>query len=98
VGLAPREVRLVILTVGLVWAGIVGVGPDPCGRNPALLCVGQELGGTIVLEAALGLITVLATITTIQRIVATLRQAAASEDPSAGGATSTQPFQEGRTQ
>jgi phosphatidylglycerophosphate synthase len=59
VGLAPREVRIVVLTLGLLLAGL--------------------LGGTVVLGAALGLITVLATITTIQRIVATLRQAAASE-------------------
>lgn len=65
VGLAPREVRLVILTVGLVWAGIAGVSPNSSGG--------------VVLEVALGLIAVLATITTIQRIVATLRQAAASE-------------------
>jgi phosphatidylglycerophosphate synthase len=65
VGLAPREVRLVILTVGLIWAGIAGVGPTGSGG--------------IVLEASLGLIALLATITTIQRIVATLRQAAASD-------------------
>lgn len=65
VGLAPREVRLVIITVGLVWAGIAGVGPTGSGG--------------LVLEASLGLIAVLATITTIQRIVATLRQASASE-------------------
>ena len=65
VGLAPREVRLVILTVGLIWAGIAGVGPTGSGG--------------VVLEISLGLITVLATITTIQRIVATLRQAAASD-------------------
>lgn len=79
VGFAPREVRLVILTVGLILAGLVGVGADECGRNPNLLCVGGELGGTVVLEGALGLITVLATITTIQRILATLRQAHAAE-------------------
>ncbi len=65
VGLAPREVRLVILTVGLVWAGIAGVGPSG--------------SGDLVIDTALGLIALLATITTIQRIAATLRQAAASE-------------------
>ena len=58
VGLAPREVRLVILTLGLVLTGLVGTA------NPLL-----------ILEIALAAIAVLATITTIQRIVVTLRQA-----------------------
>jgi CDP-diacylglycerol--glycerol-3-phosphate 3-phosphatidyltransferase len=57
VGLAPREVRIVILTVGLIVAGVLG-GPN--GQN--------------ALAIALGLITVLATITVIQRIVHVLRQ------------------------
>jgi phosphatidylglycerophosphate synthase len=52
VGLAPREVRLVILTAGVVLAGV----------------------SLTILAIALGLIVVLATITTIQRIVVTLRQ------------------------
>jgi CDP-diacylglycerol--glycerol-3-phosphate 3-phosphatidyltransferase len=57
VGLAPREVRLVILTVGLLWAGVAG-------------------GSTaLALEITLGLLAVLATVTTIQRIVVTLNQA-----------------------
>jgi phosphatidylglycerophosphate synthase len=75
VGLAPREVRLVILTAGLILAGLVPGGvPDDAlpGAYPYPL-------NMLILEAALGLIAVLATITTIQRIVATLRQAAASE-------------------
>ena len=63
VGLAPREVRLLILTVGLVWSGIAGVGATGAGG--------------VVLEASLALIAALATITTIQRIAATLRQARA---------------------
>jgi phosphatidylglycerophosphate synthase len=53
VGLAPREVRLVLLTLGVVLAGV----------------------SLTILAVALGLIVVLATITTIQRIVVTLRQA-----------------------
>ena len=83
VGLAPREVRLVILTAGLVLTGIVGTA------NPLLVLEGWSLplgielvkpwAGQIWLFWSLLLITVLATITTIQRIVATLRQAAASE-------------------
>jgi phosphatidylglycerophosphate synthase len=55
VGLAPREVRIAILTVGLMLAGIVS--------------------STTPLAIALGLIAVLATITTIQRIVVTINQA-----------------------
>ena len=73
VGLAPREVRLVILTLGLVGAGIVGTGfqstCDTCAGGMSYPL------GALVLEAALGLIAVLATVTTIQRIVATVRQA-----------------------
>ena len=57
VGLAPREVRIVILTAGLILAGILG------GSN-----------GQNALGFTLGLITVLATITVIQRIVHVLRQ------------------------
>jgi CDP-diacylglycerol--glycerol-3-phosphate 3-phosphatidyltransferase len=73
VGLAPREVRIVILTVGLVAAGLLpGLSAD----------TGAGTGGTaypasaLALEAALGLIAVLATVTTIQRIVHTINQAA----------------------
>jgi phosphatidylglycerophosphate synthase len=54
VGLAPREVRLVILTLGVCLAG-VNIG---------------------ILGFTLGLITVLAAITTVQRIIVTLKQAA----------------------
>jgi CDP-diacylglycerol--glycerol-3-phosphate 3-phosphatidyltransferase len=64
VGFAPREVRLVILTAGLVIAGIAGTGSDP--GNPT---------NALVLDITLGLIALLATITTIQRVVVTLNQA-----------------------
>jgi CDP-diacylglycerol--glycerol-3-phosphate 3-phosphatidyltransferase len=58
VGLAPREVRIVILAAGLVLAGVGGgVG----GRSAGL-------------AFTLGLIAFLATITTIQRIVHVLNQ------------------------
>ncbi len=53
VGLAPREVRLVVLTIGVMLAGV----------------------SLTILAFALGAIALLATITTIQRIVVTLRQA-----------------------
>jgi phosphatidylglycerophosphate synthase len=76
IGLAPREVRIVILTIGLIAAGLLpGVSTD----------TGEGAGGAaypldaLALEAALGLIAVLATITTIQRIVVTINQARTSE-------------------
>ena len=60
VGLAPREIRIVILTVGMLLTGLVG---------------GITLdNGRLTLVAALALITVLATITAIQRIVHVTRQ------------------------
>jgi CDP-diacylglycerol---glycerol-3-phosphate 3-phosphatidyltransferase len=65
IGLAPREVRVVILGLGLVLAGLLGVAPGT--------------SGTLVLEAALGLITLLATVTIIQRIVFVHRQSQQSE-------------------
>jgi phosphatidylglycerophosphate synthase len=67
VGLAPREVRVVILAIGLIGAGFVGgVAPASTGAN--------------VLGGALLLIAVLATITVIQRIMFTVKQAASEVD------------------
>ena len=72
VGLAPREVRIVILTVGLLAAGLIPVHPIVCVSGPCP----QPLGtGLQVLAGALGLIAVLATVTTIQRIVHVRAQA-----------------------
>jgi hypothetical protein len=77
VGLAPREVRLVLLTIGLLMTGAFG------GVNAqSHLLVGVEgawYGGRPVLAATLGLITVLATITTIQRILHVVRQPSSEE-------------------
>jgi phosphatidylglycerophosphate synthase len=76
VGVAPREIRILILTIGLVWAGLLpGVDLRECD-NPWLMCITDDLqGGYAPLAASLALIAVLATITTIQRIVVTIRQA-----------------------
>ncbi len=78
VGLAPREVRILILTLGLIGAGIVGTGID---ISSCTTCAGGAAYplGALVLELALGLIALLATITTIQRIVHTINQAHAQE-------------------
>ncbi len=59
VGLAPREVRLVILSLGLILAGIPG----------GVLTLGQAWLGV-----ALGLIAVLSAITVLQRIIHVRRQ------------------------
>ena len=73
VGLAPREVRILILTAGLIVAvaiGGVSVISDP--RTPASW--DWWSGGRPALAIALALITLLATITAIQRIVHVTRQ------------------------
>jgi CDP-diacylglycerol---glycerol-3-phosphate 3-phosphatidyltransferase len=79
VGLAPREVRLVILAVGLIATGIAGgiaADPIPCVRlalcQNVLVAAG---GGNTILAWSLGLIAILATITTIQRILHVRAQA-----------------------
>ncbi len=72
VGLAPREVRLVILTIGLLLVGGLGGIQE---QSPLLdLIEDPWFGGRAVLAATLGLIAVLATITTVQRIVHVTRQ------------------------
>jgi hypothetical protein len=75
VGLAPREVRTVILTVGLVLAGILPGFPvdmDTPGAQAYPL-------SALALEAALGLIALLGTATVIQRILHTRAQARLQE-------------------
>ena len=73
VGVAPREVRIVILTVGLVLAG--ALGGIRLVIDPDLLVSYDGFGrGRLALVAALALITVLATTTTFQRIVHVIRQ------------------------
>ena len=65
VGVMPREVRLVILSLGLVLAGILGAEPTG-GAMPT---------GITALFLALGIILVGSIITVIQRIVFVRRQA-----------------------
>lgn len=76
VGLAPREVRIVILTLGLIVAGIAG-GVGWYAVPPGQVRIDEPLrNGSFPLLAALAFITILATITTIQRIVHVTRQPA----------------------
>jgi phosphatidylglycerophosphate synthase len=77
VGIMPREVRLVVLTVGLVLAGLLGT--DPCGGGD---CGGGAGGaalplGMLAIFVTLGIIAIGATVTTIQRIVHVHRHASA---------------------
>lgn len=81
VGVAPREVRLVLLTLGLVVAGIRGgVVQWPVIKCPANVGGCPEAliphDGSTILGVTLGLIAILATITTIQRILHVTRQSA----------------------
>ncbi|MEW6224306.1 MAG: CDP-alcohol phosphatidyltransferase family protein [Chloroflexota bacterium] len=83
VGLAPREVRIAILTVGLVLTGIQGTA------NPLLVYESYTLpggidvvlpwAGEVWLSWSLAAIAVLAAVTTIQRIVHTINQASKQE-------------------
>jgi CDP-diacylglycerol---glycerol-3-phosphate 3-phosphatidyltransferase len=66
IGLAPREVRTVFVVIGLVLAGLAG------GLGAFMF---PNEAGTTAIVVSLGLITILATITTIQRIVHVYRQA-----------------------
>jgi CDP-diacylglycerol---glycerol-3-phosphate 3-phosphatidyltransferase len=85
VGLAPREVRLVILSLGLLIAGLLGgvqaaaiviSGP---GYSIGAWWLPTDSNGALALAAALGLIAILATITVIQRIIHVTKQAATSD-------------------
>jgi len=76
VGLAPREVRLAILSVGLIWTSMWPplVAPEPCTETgpSSGVCVDIFYAhpfGSNVLAVTLGLIAILATLTAIQRIL-----------------------------
>jgi phosphatidylglycerophosphate synthase len=77
IGLAPREVRLVLVTLGLLLTGWKG------GIVAPVTVVGLVdltwWAGRPVLAGTLGLITILATITTIQRILHVVRQTSSKE-------------------
>ena len=78
VGLAPREVRVALLGIGLIVAGILPGFPEDMDLPGALA---YPLSG-LAIDATLGLITVLATVTVVQRILHVRRQAnAASTNP-----------------
>ena len=67
IGLAPREVRVLILSIALIAAGVLTPGLPSPSAGP--------FEWFYVVGGALALITILATITTIQRILFVYRQA-----------------------
>jgi CDP-diacylglycerol---glycerol-3-phosphate 3-phosphatidyltransferase len=77
VGIMPREVRLVILSLGLVAGGIIGTTIETtcqtCAGGAALPI------GILVIQSALGLIALGGTITVIQRVLHVRAQAAANK-------------------
>jgi phosphatidylglycerophosphate synthase len=77
VGLAPREVRTAILVIGLLAAGML---PPPHPIYCLIAPCPQPLGPVWLLIGALAFIAVLATITTIQRILFVYRQSESQED------------------
>jgi phosphatidylglycerophosphate synthase len=77
IGLAPREVRIAILTVGLILAGLMGGVSIDTGSLMVLMDAWSF--GRWPMAISLGSIAVLATITTIQRIVHTINQAHTQE-------------------
>lgn len=73
VGIMPREVRLIVLTMGLVLGALAGTGTAPAGAG-----AGAAVPfGIVIIEIALAVIAVGATITVIQRILHVRRQGAA---------------------
>lgn len=70
IGLAPREVRLVILVLGLVLTGLAGGVGTRFYPNSA---------GATAMFGSLAVIAILATLTTIQRILFVYRQSKSTE-------------------
>jgi CDP-diacylglycerol--glycerol-3-phosphate 3-phosphatidyltransferase len=81
VGVAPREVRLVILAIGLFLTGAYGGIVRPITIFGA---VDPWWAGRPALAVSLGLVALLATITTIQRIVHVTRQSPPASTTAAG--------------
>ena len=69
VGVMPREIRLVILCGALVLGGLAGTEAVPAGGEGAIPA------GILVIDAALAIIAVGATITVIQRVLHTRAEA-----------------------
>ena len=74
IGIMPREVRIVVLSIGLVLAGLLGMRPDP--SSCATCAGGMALPtGAAALFIALGIIILGSILTTVQRILHVRQQA-----------------------
>lgn len=69
VGIMPREVRLVILSLGLIIAGLLGTAVEVSEVSLAPAGSAALPPGIVALEIALAIIAIGATITVIQRIL-----------------------------
>ena len=76
VGLAPRESRLVVLTVALILTGALGGVAPWSAADPT---AGLTTAGTAPFLLGVGAIFVLATITVVQRVASVRAQALAAE-------------------
>ncbi len=74
IGMMTREVRLIVLSIGLILADVIGTNPDnsSCETCAGALAVPP---GALVLFLALGLITVGSILTVIERILHVRQQA-----------------------
>ncbi len=75
VGLMPREIRLIILCGGLVVGGLLGTEVVTAGEGAGGATIPL---GILVIEGALAIIAIGATITVIQRVLHTRAQARAA--------------------
>ena len=85
VGIMPREIRLVILCGGLVLGGLVGTAPA-IGADPAAIPT-----GILVIDGALAIIAIGATLTVIQRVLHTRAQARSAATSAAVATTEGEP-------
>jgi phosphatidylglycerophosphate synthase len=76
VGFAPREIRLVILTIALILTGLLGGIAPWSATDPT---AGLATAGTAPFLVGVGAIFVLATITVVQRVASVRAQALAAE-------------------
>jgi phosphatidylglycerophosphate synthase len=74
IGIMPREVRLVILSLGLVLAGLLGTLPDT-SSCPTCAGGGSLTPGALALFLALGVIVLGSILTVVQRILHVRQQA-----------------------
>jgi phosphatidylglycerophosphate synthase len=92
VGLAPREVRLVVLAIALILTGLLGGLPAWSSADPT---AGLATAGSLPFLLGVGGIFVLATITVVQRVASVRAQALAAErsadDAPSGGTPGSTP-------